>query len=40
VPVLAREDHDRPGPGIYHVHGGGMVMGDRFASVGRSPTGP
>jgi len=37
VSVIAREDHqDRHGrgPGIYHVHGGGMVMADRFASVG------
>ncbi len=32
VSVIAREDH-RGGPGIFHVHGGGMVMGDRFASA-------
>ncbi|WP_328701561.1 alpha/beta hydrolase [Amycolatopsis pittospori] len=34
VSVIAREDHRGGGPGIYHVHGGGMVMADRFASVG------
>ncbi|UMP01424.1 alpha/beta hydrolase [Amycolatopsis sp. EV170708-02-1] len=34
VSVIARRDHRGGGPGIYHVHGGGMVMGDRFASVG------
>lgn len=33
VSVFARADHRGRGPGIYHVHGGGMVMGDRFASV-------
>ncbi|MEV7555849.1 alpha/beta hydrolase [Amycolatopsis sp. NPDC089917] len=33
VSVIAREDHHGGGPGIYHVHGGGMVMADRFASV-------
>ncbi|WP_394363076.1 alpha/beta hydrolase [Amycolatopsis sp. SB7-3] len=34
VSVIARRDHRGGGPGVYHVHGGGMVMGDRFASVG------
>ncbi|MFE0026100.1 alpha/beta hydrolase fold domain-containing protein [Amycolatopsis sp. NPDC059021] len=34
VSVLSRVDHENPGPGIYHIHGGGMVMGDRFASAG------
>ncbi|MFD5094194.1 alpha/beta hydrolase [Amycolatopsis thailandensis] len=33
VSVIAREDHRGGGPGIYHIHGGGMVMADRFASV-------
>ncbi|QUH06029.1 alpha/beta hydrolase [Saccharopolyspora erythraea] len=33
VSVIAREDHRTRGPGIYHIHGGGMVMGDRFSSV-------
>ncbi|WP_370934887.1 alpha/beta hydrolase [Amycolatopsis sp. cg13] len=34
VSVLAHVDHDTPGVGIYHLHGGGMVMGDRFAAAG------
>ncbi len=33
VSVLSREDHVKPGPGIYHIHGGGMVMADRFAGA-------
>ncbi|AKV03845.1 alpha/beta hydrolase domain protein [Labilithrix luteola] len=33
VTVIARKDHVTPGPGIYHVHGGGMVMADRFAEA-------
>ena len=33
VSVIARIDHVTPGPGIYHVHGGGMVMADRFAEA-------
>ena len=33
VSVIARKDHDRPGPGIYFLHGGGMVMGNRFAGA-------
>ncbi|WP_439380714.1 alpha/beta hydrolase fold domain-containing protein [Amycolatopsis lexingtonensis] len=33
VSVLERADGRRSGLGIYHAHGGGMVMGDRFASV-------
>lgn len=28
--VLARADHTGLGPGIYHLHGGGMVAGDRL----------
>jgi acetyl esterase/lipase len=31
--VFAREDHDAAGPGIYHTHGGGMIMGDRFTGI-------
>ncbi|MFD2467599.1 alpha/beta hydrolase [Amycolatopsis silviterrae] len=34
VSVLSRRDHEAPGPGIYHLHGGGMVMGNRFAAAG------
>jgi acetyl esterase/lipase len=33
VSVISRTDHVRPGPGIYHIHGGGMVMADRFAGA-------
>ncbi len=33
VSVFVRPDHSEPGPGIYHVHGGGMVMGDRFLGM-------
>jgi len=33
VSVIAREDHSAPGPGIYNIHGGGMVMCDRFAAA-------
>jgi len=32
--VLARNDHDAPGPGIYYIHSGGMFTGDRFTGVG------
>jgi acetyl esterase/lipase len=31
--VFARSDHRQPGPGILHVHGGGMIMGDRFSGL-------
>jgi acetyl esterase/lipase len=31
--VFAREDHDAAGPGVYHTHGGGMIMGDRFTGI-------
>jgi acetyl esterase/lipase len=31
--VFARADHRRPGPGILHLHGGGMIMGDRFSGL-------
>lgn len=33
VSVVSRKDHAKPGPGIYHVHGGGMVMANRFAGA-------
>jgi acetyl esterase/lipase len=33
VSVISRSDHQAPGPGIYNIHGGGMVMCDRFASA-------
>lgn len=31
--VIARRDHTGRGPGIYHVHGGGMVLGNRLLGV-------
>ncbi len=31
--VFARDDHDAAGPGIYHTHGGGMIIGDRFTGI-------
>jgi acetyl esterase/lipase len=31
--VFARSDHRPLGPGILHVHGGGMIMGDRFSGL-------
>jgi acetyl esterase/lipase len=34
VSVLARDDHAEPGPAVLHLHGGGMVFGDRFAGIG------
>ncbi|OJH42684.1 alpha/beta hydrolase [Cystobacter ferrugineus] len=33
VSVISRKDHHEPGPGIYNIHGGGMVMCNRFAAV-------
>ncbi|MDI1475737.1 alpha/beta hydrolase [Polyangium sp. y55x31] len=33
VSVISRKDHAKPGPGIYNIHGGGMVMCNRFAAV-------
>ncbi len=33
VSVFARADHATPGPAIYHTHGGGMVLGDRFVGI-------
>lgn len=33
VSVIARTDHQTSGPGIYAIHGGGMIMCDRFAAA-------
>ncbi|MFF4761384.1 alpha/beta hydrolase [Streptomyces sp. NPDC001292] len=33
VSIISRTDHREPGIGIYNIHGGGMVMCDRFASA-------
>lgn len=33
VSVIARQDHSTPGPALYHIHGGGMVMGTRFSGA-------
>ena len=33
VSVISRKDHAEPGPGIYHIHGGGMVMANRCAGA-------
>jgi acetyl esterase/lipase len=34
VSVISRRGRTGVGPGIYHVHGGGMIMGNRFAGAG------
>ena len=34
VSIFARADHTGTGPGIFHTHGGGMIIGDRFTGVG------
>lgn len=31
--VIARADHTGTGPGIYHVHGGGMIAGERLVGI-------
>ncbi len=31
--VFARADHTGEGPGIYHVHGGGMISGERTIGI-------
>jgi len=36
VSVFKRRRHGTHGLGIYHIHGGGMVTGDRFTSVVRA----
>ncbi|VXB45764.1 alpha/beta hydrolase [Plantibacter sp. T3] len=33
--VLARAGKTGTGPGVFHTHGGGMVMGDRFVGLGQ-----
>lgn len=33
VSVLARADHAAPGPGIFHIHGGGMVGCNRMTGM-------
>lgn len=31
--IFTKEDHAPGGPALYHTHGGGMVLGNRFAGV-------
>ncbi|RKR73003.1 alpha/beta hydrolase [Frondihabitans australicus] len=31
--AFARDDHRAGGPGIFHIHGGGMIIGSRFSGV-------
>ncbi len=31
--IFARTDHAPGGPGIFHTHGGGMIIGDRFTGA-------
>ena len=33
ISVFARRTHTAPGPGFYHTHGGGMIIGDRFTGI-------
>jgi acetyl esterase/lipase len=33
VTVMSKQGHDTSGPGIYHTHGGGMIVGDRFTGI-------
>lgn len=33
VSVFRRSDHRSGGPGIFHTHGGGMILGDRFTGI-------
>ncbi|GAA3207784.1 alpha/beta hydrolase [Microbacterium terregens] len=33
VSIYRSAGHSLAGPGIYHIHGGGMVLGDRFSGV-------
>ncbi len=33
VSVLSRADHTGLGPGIFHTHGGGMIVGDRLVGI-------
>lgn len=34
VTIFSRSDHIPGGPGIFYIHGGGMVIGDRFVGIG------
>lgn len=33
ISIFSREDHVAGGPGIFHTHGGGMIVGDRFTGA-------
>lgn len=33
VSIFTRTDHVAGSPGIYHTHGGGMILGDRFTGL-------
>ena len=33
VSIFSRTDHAPGGPGIFHTHGGGMIIGDRFTGA-------
>ena len=33
VSIFARRDHTGQGPGFFHTHGGGMIIGDRFTGI-------
>lgn len=33
VSIFRRQDHQPGGPGFFHTHGGGMIMGDRFYGI-------
>lgn len=33
ISIFQRVDHVAGGPGIYYIHGGGMVIGDRFTAI-------
>ncbi|MCW4457740.1 alpha/beta hydrolase [Microbacterium sp. MPKO10] len=35
ISVLKPKGHSGTGPGIYHTHGGGMIMGDRWVGIGQ-----
>ncbi|MCU1514229.1 MAG: alpha/beta hydrolase [Microbacteriaceae bacterium] len=34
ISIFKRHDHSGHGPGIYYVHGGGMIISNRFHSLG------
>jgi acetyl esterase/lipase len=33
VSIFAKQTHVGAGPGFYHTHGGGMIIGDRFTGI-------